>query len=148
LCNPRGDLSTEGTHLAPVASLPGPRRGLQLFLDGIREFLGMLSFNNFRGSPVGLPRTRSLLRHVACKSLQCAGRSRGVEGRSRAILKPSNVSFWELGYRPANANVLDWRCRIQREGVVLLFDALSLGILRGEVVEAHSAVGRLGWPRH
>jgi len=133
-----------GTHLAPVASLAGPRRGLQLLLDGIRELLGVLGLDKLRRSPVGLPRTRSLLRHVACNTPKCAGRSRGVEGRSRAILKPSNVSFWKLGIGSDNANVLNWRGRIQREGVVLLFDAFPLWVMRREAVEAHAAVNLAG----
>jgi hypothetical protein len=136
LCNPRHGLSIDRTHLAPVASLAGSCGRLQLLLDSIREFLGMLSFNLLGRSPVGLSRARSFLRHLADNSPKCAGRSRGVEGRSRSIFKPSSLGFWELRTKSDNANVLDWRCRIQREGVVLLFDAF-LRVLRRITMKCH-----------
>lgn len=143
LYNPRGGLSKDRTCLAPVASLPRSRGRLQLLLDGIGELLGMLRFYMLCRSLVGLSRTWSLLRHLAGDSSKCAGRSRAVAGRSRSILKPSILSFWEMDVSSNNANVLGWRSRIQREVVVLLFDAASR-ILRRGAVKYHFCVNSSG----
>jgi hypothetical protein len=133
LCNPRGGLSKDQTYLAPIASLSRSRGRLQLLLDCIGELLRMLSFNMLCRSPVSLSRTWSLLRHFAGNSSKCAGRSRAIAGRSRSILEPSVLSFWEMDVLSNNANVLGWRSRIQREVVVLQFDAASRILRRGAV---------------
>ena len=119
------------THFTAVACLASSCRRLQLLLDGIRKLFRVLSFDLLGRSAIGLSGTTSFLRHLAGDSPKWTGRSRGVEGRSRSVFKPSNLSFVELQGRCDNANVLYWRCRIQRKRVVLLFVPFSRKLGRG-----------------
>jgi hypothetical protein len=131
--NPLMGLSVAQTHLTAVACLAGSCRRLQLLLDGIRKLLRMLSFDLLGRSASGLSGTGSFLRHLADDSPKWTGRSRGVEGRSRSVFKPSNLTFVELQGRCDNANVLNRRCRIERKRVVLLFVVFSRKMGRGVV---------------